>query len=873
MQLYHKFIITFSIVSLAVLATGVAGLFIVDKVGKDIELVLEGKVGVADASSEVVNIVMGSEALLHEHMLTLDLARLDQIREEMEEYHKLDNMWMGAIIQGTESREFIESEEYSIWRENGYDEKGIIIRKAEPDVVPIIEELDANHKKFHMNANYLMELHREKIDIQRNITNLYSKEKSHRHMMRNIVDAQGDYQVLGDMWVVEYESKEAIFQYRDKKHIDEWMEAIETLKRTVANSTIAPEIKSEIQNQSAKYLSLAKPLSKETLRLTEIDATILAQTNILDEHIVDMNANVDKIKANSLAARVDAKREIRAYVTGMSNLLAVAMVIAIVLVLFAGYFTNMFMSRPIVALRDATRKAGEGDFDVRIKVDRGDEIGELNVAFNEMAEALKKRTHDIGERVKELNCLYEVSRLSTAREKSLSEILQDSANLIPPAWQYPGITCARITYEGQEFTTENFKKTGWGQFADITASGTKVGSIEVYYLEERPEIDEGPFLKEERPLIDALGKQLGNITEKEQLHQTLKESEEKFRVALKGSSITTFIQDRDLRYTWIYNPNPNFTEEVVQGMIGKTDYDLVPKEDAEPLMKLKQSVIDSREGAEEVVRFTVEGVESYYTTVLEPVLDEEGKVIGISGASHDITELIKAEGVIKEHVKELERTNRFKETVTDILRHDLLNPIGVIGNIIEILVDDKNLRDSSEFHVIKRNVKKLKEIVYNASDYAKLESTEKLEKTELDLAKVIESVIEDLSPYIKDKGMNVEFKPKGRYKASASPIIESVFVNLLSNAIKYSPDGLEIKIAIEDGGKSWKVSFADRGDGVPDEYKETIFDRFTRKDKKGVKGTGFGLAIVKRIVEMHEGRVWMEDNPRGGSVFYVEMPK
>ncbi|MEE8402396.1 MAG: PAS domain-containing protein, partial [Candidatus Hydrothermarchaeaceae archaeon] len=668
MRLHNKFIITFSIVSLVVLATGVAGLLIFDKVGKDIELVLEGKVGVADASIEVVNTVTSSEALLHEHMRTYDPERLNQIKEEMWEYHKLDNMWVSAIIHGTKSREFIESEEYSLWLKYGYAEKGIVIRKAEPDIVPLIEELDADHIKFHTTAYRLMELHRAKIEIQQNLTNLYSKEKMQRHMMRDIVDAQGDYQVMVDMWVVEYESKEAIFQYRDKKHIDEWLEAIETLQIDVANSTIAPEIKSEIQNQSAKYLSLAKPLSKETLRLNEADATIRAQMNILDEHITDMNANVDQIKAISFAARADAKREIRAYVTGMSTILAVAMAITLVLVLFSGYFTNRFISRPIVALRDVTRKTGEGDFDARIKVDRGDEIGELGTAFNEMTGALKKQTHDLGERIKELNCLYEVSRLSADPERSLSEIFKDTTNLIPTAWQYPEITCARLTYGGQEFTTENFKETEWRQFTNITASGTKVGSIEVYYLEERPEIDEGPFLKEEGSLIDTLGKQLGNTVERKEAEKALKSSKEFNETVLNSMNDAVSIIDvsdfRILGVNRFFLESLNLKEEEV---LGKACYKITHHRDSpctppDDICPLLESVKTGKHSVFEHVHYSKAGKEVYVEVSASPIKDETGKVIQVVHVARDITERKRAE---KEIIEAKGRLSALVDSVGD----------------------------------------------------------------------------------------------------------------------------------------------------------------------------------------------------------------
>jgi len=68
------------------------------------------------------------------------------------------------------------------------------------------------------------------------------------------------------------------------------------------------------------------------------------------------------------------------------------------------------------------------------------------------------------------------------------------------------------------------------------------------------------------------------------------------------------------------------------------------------------------------------------------------------------------------------------------------------------------------------------------------------------------------------------------------------------------------------------VSVKDRGNIIPDESKEIIFERFKRIEKRGVKGTGLGLSIVKRIVDIHKGKVWVEDNPEGGNIFLVRIP-
>ena len=129
---------------------------------------------------------------------------------------------------------------------------------------------------------------------------------------------------------------------------------------------------------------------------------------------------------------------------------------------------------------------------------------------------LQKKTHDLSERVKELNCLYGISKLVEQQDISLAEILQGIVDLIPPSWQYPEITCARVIIQGREWKTKNFPETIWKQASDIKVHGELSGNLEVYYLEEKPEIDEGPFLREERKLITAIAGLAGRIVERKQ---------------------------------------------------------------------------------------------------------------------------------------------------------------------------------------------------------------------------------------------------------------------------------------------------------------------------------------------------------------------
>jgi len=162
------------------------------------------------------------------------------------------------------------------------------------------------------------------------------------------------------------------------------------------------------------------------------------------------------------------------------------------------------------------------------------ELESAEANHKHLEEMLRRQSHDLGERVKELNCLFGISYIVELMGSSLEGTLQGIVELIPPSWQYPEITCARISLDGQKiFQTQNFEKTDWSQVAEIIVDKKHVGQIEVFYLEKRPESDEGPFFEEERRLIDAMAERLGRIiarhraeTERtelrEQLHQAQK---------------------------------------------------------------------------------------------------------------------------------------------------------------------------------------------------------------------------------------------------------------------------------------------------------------------------------------------------------------
>jgi hypothetical protein len=149
------------------------------------------------------------------------------------------------------------------------------------------------------------------------------------------------------------------------------------------------------------------------------------------------------------------------------------------------------------------------------------------------AEELGLVSHRLQERIKELNCLYDISSFREAADFSLDAVLQAVIDFIPPAIQHPEITCARIIFGDYEIKTKNFQDTKWKISREISVTDKWVGTLEVCYLEEKPELAEGPFLKEAKSLINAVAENIAKILEREEAEDAIRKHQDHIEALLK----------------------------------------------------------------------------------------------------------------------------------------------------------------------------------------------------------------------------------------------------------------------------------------------------------------------------------------------------
>jgi signal transduction histidine kinase len=154
-----------------------------------------------------------------------------------------------------------------------------------------------------------------------------------------------------------------------------------------------------------------------------------------------------------------------------------------------------------------------------------------------IAMANRRAQVDLRERVKELTCLSGIARLVARPGISLDEILQGIVELLPQAWLYPEITFSRITWNGRTYEAPGFREGVSRQSVDVVVDGEIIGGLEVFYSEQKPELDEGPFLKEERNLIDTVAREVATIIKRKQAENDRLELQEQLRHADRLTTI------------------------------------------------------------------------------------------------------------------------------------------------------------------------------------------------------------------------------------------------------------------------------------------------------------------------------------------------
>lgn len=227
--------------------------------------------------------------------------------------------------------------------------------------------------------------------------------------------------------------------------------------------------------------------------------------------------------------------------------------------------------------------------------------------------------------------------------------------------------------------------------------------------------------------------------------------------------------------------------------------------------------------------------------------------------------------------QELKRQNSELEQFAYLASHDLKQPLRTIASYSKLLSRKyKGNLDGSADLYLKFMTDSAFRMTSLIDDLLKISTINKsVEKESIDLNILVENVLIDINSLVKEKGAQITFGVLPIIESSKTQIYQ-IFQNLISNAIKYSEVHVvpQVKITAEDKLKYWLFKVQDNGIGVDPRFKEQIFDIFKQLNvSKEYNGSGIGLSQVKKIVELHGGKIWVESSLKQGSIFYFTLLK
>jgi signal transduction histidine kinase len=238
----------------------------------------------------------------------------------------------------------------------------------------------------------------------------------------------------------------------------------------------------------------------------------------------------------------------------------------------------------------------------------------------------------------------------------------------------------------------------------------------------------------------------------------------------------------------------------------------------------------------------------------------------------DITSRAEAERSLQESAARLEESNRYRQLFSDILSHDLMNPVWVAENYLRLIMDGGVPEAKLLFYEgMRGSLSKARSILADARTYLRIQDRFTFSREPVDLGRLVEETAQGLRPLWEEKGQTVTLTLAAEAVCSAGPLLKDVVWHLLSNAVKFGPPDSPIEVAVRAGPRV-RLEVRDRGPGVTEADRENIFQRFERLEKGSIMGVGLGLAIARRLVGLYQGLIWVEENPGGGSVFVVDLP-
>ncbi len=461
--------------------------------------------------------------------------------------------------------------------------------------------------------------------------------------------------------------------------------------------------------------------------------------------------------------------------------------------------------------------------------------------------------YQLRERNKEKICLYSIGSLNETYS-SIDSILEEAVRIIPSGWQYPEITEAAIEYDGKIYSTPGFTHTKWGMITESRNPKSKSIALKVVYLEEKPELDEGPFTLEERELINAIVDTLTAQIERIISHEKLIESEKRWeQLVQKNPGLVQIIEGDAIQFI---NPAGAalYGVDSADELIGRrwTDFVHFEEEDKQIIKKRIKSAIGGNLNPPKVYRaWTVDNIERFVELQSVPVHYKGKRALMTVG--QEVTERVKFE-------KQLQNSLLEKEILLQEIHHRVKNNLAVVSGLLQIQ------RFSSENELVNKVLSDSEmRIKSMALIHEKLYQAESL--SEIDFRYYLEDLLGVLKRTIKtSEKISIRLDCNSVTLNVNQAVPCALIINeLVSNAVEHAFGNLkdgEIVIELREKNDLVFAKVRDNGKGLPENFKiddihsmgftiiNTLVNQLNAEfEVSDANGAAFSFSFKKRTIK------------------------
>ncbi|MFV0446394.1 MAG: PAS domain S-box protein [Planctomycetaceae bacterium] len=368
-----------------------------------------------------------------------------------------------------------------------------------------------------------------------------------------------------------------------------------------------------------------------------------------------------------------------------------------------------------------------------------------------------------------------------------------------------------------------------------------------------------------------------DVTDRVETRQELARERDLLRTLMDHLPDLVYVKDRESRYILGNVAQARLAGlKNVDELVGRTAEDFFPSDLANHYANEDSVVMESGEAMLDREEHWTDqyGREFWFLSSKVPLRDQDGELLGIVGIDRNITKRKRMEA-------ELLRSNRELDEFVSVVTHDLQSPLRGVSTYCKLLAKEAESslgNDGREYlQEALDGISRMQRLINSLRDYARA-TEKKREPVPIDLEVVLDQALSNLEVELRERNAVVTHDPLPTLPGDAVQLMQ-LLQNLIANAIKYCRGRQpQVHVSCEQLREAWHFSISDNGIGIEPQRLQDIFRIFQRlhADESEFSGTGIGLSVCKRIVERHNGRIWVESTPDVGSTFHftlAEHPK